>query len=56
MWLTDKAGKILNTPMDLWNHFMDATRYANETLRATSAAPRIKSSAWVARAKHNRPL
>jgi len=56
MWLTDKNGKILNTPMDLWNHLMDATRYANETLKPTSGVPRIHRSAWVARAKHSRPL
>jgi phage terminase large subunit len=33
MWMTDKQGKIINTPIDMWNHFMDATRYAMESLR-----------------------
>ena len=56
MWMTDKNGKILNTPIDLWNHFMDATRYANETLKPTNGTPRIKTSAWVARAKSNKTL
>jgi len=56
MWMTDKEGKILNTPIDMFNHFMDAVRYANETLRPTNGTPRIKTSPWVARAKHNKPL
>jgi len=33
MWKTDKEGKILNVPIDMWNHFMDATRYGFESLR-----------------------
>jgi phage terminase large subunit len=33
MWDTDKEGRILNDPIDLWNHFMDATRYGFESLR-----------------------
>lgn len=56
MWLTDKNGKILNTPMDLWNHFMDATRYANETLKPTANVVQVRRSPWVARAKHHRTL
>ena len=31
MWLSDKDGKILNEPMDMWNHAMDAGRYAMES-------------------------
>ena len=31
MWETDKEGKILNTAIDLWNHALDAVRYAVET-------------------------
>lgn len=27
MWDTDKQGKILNVPQDIWNHALDATRY-----------------------------
>ena len=46
MWITDKDGKILNTPIDLWNHFMDATRYGNETLKPTNGTPRIKTSSF----------
>ena len=33
MWETDRDGKIINTPIDLWNHFIDATRYGFESLR-----------------------
>lgn len=33
MWDTDRDGKILNAPIDLWNHFMDATRYGFDALR-----------------------
>jgi phage terminase large subunit len=54
MWMTDKNGKILNTPMDMWNHFMDATRYGNETLKPKTGTPRVKQSAWVQRAKTKR--
>lgn len=28
MWMTDKEGRILNVPEDLFNHSMDAIRYA----------------------------
>lgn len=33
MWETDKEGRILNVPIDMWNHFIDATRYGFESLR-----------------------
>jgi phage terminase large subunit len=33
MWETDKEGRIINTPIDMWNHFMDATRYGFNALR-----------------------
>lgn len=33
MWDTDKEGRILNQPIDLWNHAMDAVRYGFESLR-----------------------
>lgn len=33
LWMTDKEGKIINTPIDLWNHFLDAVRYGFEGLR-----------------------
>jgi len=36
LWLTDKDGRILNKPIDLWNHFLDATRYGFEGLRGSS--------------------
>lgn len=31
MWITDKNGKIINEPMDIWNHAMDAIRYGLES-------------------------
>jgi phage terminase large subunit len=31
MWMTDKDGKIINEPMGIWNHAMDAGRYAMES-------------------------
>ena len=31
LWETDKDGRILNKPIDMFNHFMDATRYRLET-------------------------
>jgi phage terminase large subunit len=32
MWQTDKNGKIINVPEDLWNHALDACRYAMQTM------------------------
>ena len=32
LWKTDKEDNILNTPIDLWNHSMDAGRYAMQSL------------------------
>lgn len=36
LWKVDKDGRIINVPVDMWNHFLDATRYGFEGLRATS--------------------
>jgi phage terminase large subunit len=33
LWVTDKDGKIINEPEPIWNHAMDATRYAMHSLR-----------------------
>lgn len=33
VWITDKDGRILNEPVDIYNHAMDAGRYAMESLR-----------------------
>lgn len=54
MWMTDRDGRIINTPMDMWNHALDAVRYANETLNPTAGQPRIKQAAWVGRVKSKR--
>jgi phage terminase large subunit len=40
MWETDKEGRILNVPVDMWNHCMDAIRYAFEGMK-----PNIKAAA-----------
>lgn len=47
MWITDKDGKILNVPMDMWNHFMDATRYGMETLQPINSDLQIFTPSWV---------
>lgn len=41
MWETDKNNSeiILNTPIDMWNHFLDATRYGFESLRPKKKHP-----------------
>lgn len=36
LWKVDKEGRIINVPIDLWNHFLDAARYGFEGLRATA--------------------
>lgn len=33
VWITDKDGRILNEPVDLYNHSMDAGRYGMESLK-----------------------
>lgn len=33
MWKTDKEGRILNVPEDMFNHALDAIRYGMESLR-----------------------
>lgn len=33
VWITDTDGRILNEPVDIYNHAMDAGRYAMEDLR-----------------------
>lgn len=32
LWMTDKDGKIINEPSPIWNHGMDAIRYAMNSL------------------------
>jgi phage terminase large subunit len=33
VWITDRDGKILNEPLDIYNHAMDGGRYAMESLK-----------------------
>lgn len=56
MWMTDRDGRIINTPTDMWNHLMDAARYANETMKPRAESPRVKKAAWVGRVKHQRSV
>lgn len=51
LWKTDKDGKILNTPEDLWNHALDATRYAFEGLRPRTANVTPVTPSWVKAAR-----
>jgi len=37
LWDVDREGKTLNKPIDLWNHFLDATRYGFDALRPKKA-------------------
>lgn len=37
MWITDKDGKITNEPSPIWNHMMDAIRYAINSLNVTDS-------------------
>jgi phage terminase large subunit len=47
MWKTDKEGKILNVPEDIWNHALDATRYAFESLRPTTGSTAPVTPTWI---------
>lgn len=40
MWETDKDGRIINTPIDDYNHAMDAIRYGMEGLKEKRAVDR----------------
>jgi phage terminase large subunit len=33
LWQQDKDGRVLNVPIDIWNHFLDAVRYGFDALR-----------------------
>lgn len=39
LWKTDKEGKILNVPEDMFNHAMDALRYGLESTRPVEVKP-----------------
>jgi len=51
LWDTDKEGRGLNKPIDIWNHFLDATRYAFEGLRSTATIVHAYKPAAMVRAK-----
>ena len=51
LWTTDRDGRVINVPVDMWNHFLDAARYGFEGLRATQQKPQIFKPARMVRAK-----
>jgi phage terminase large subunit len=52
LWLTDKDGRTLNRPIDLWNHFLDATRYGFDALRGGKPTHAYKPASMVNRKYH----
>lgn len=48
LWMTDRDGKILNIPEDIWNHAMDAVRYGfnsfkiKEKIAVSSYTPKLR--------------
>lgn len=47
VWITDKDGRIINEPIDLYNHTMDAGRYAMESLKPkVDKQDEYKQPAW----------
>lgn len=48
-WQTDRQGKTTNTPIDDFNHCMDAIRYAISSMNRGSAAKPFKPQKMVAR-------
>jgi phage terminase large subunit len=46
VWITDKDGRIINEPIDINNHAMDAGRYAMESLRELKSKPKEKEEAF----------
>jgi len=44
LWRTDKDGKILNVPEDIFNHLMDALRYGFSSYRLKKDVKFIKQS------------
>jgi phage terminase large subunit len=47
VWITDKDGRIINEPIDIYNHGMDAGRYGMESLKPKEdPASLYKQPAW----------
>ncbi len=47
LWEKDKEGKIINEPSPIFNHLLDATRYAFESLRPKrETVPNYNRSKW----------
>ena len=56
LWETDKDGKILNIPEGIWNHGMDATRYALSSIIKTPKFEMPKQSEPVAMYHEDREI
>jgi len=55
LWKTDNNGKILNAPIDIWNHFLDAVRYGFEGLKGqTQVVHAFKPKEMLSRKNMNR--
>ena len=54
LWKTDKEGKPLNVPQDLFNHAGDAERYAMESLIARETVPSAYKPAGMMNRKYKR--
>lgn len=52
MWDTDKDGKTINKPIDIWNHALDAIRYAFDGLRRTEPTIYLPPKSDVVRRKY----
>jgi phage terminase large subunit len=46
VWITDKDGRIINEPIDMYNHAMDAGRYAMESLKPKDDAKPYQQPQW----------
>lgn len=46
VWITDKDGRIINEPIEIYNHAMDAGRYAMESLKPSQPQKAYVQPAW----------
>ena len=46
LWETDKDGKIINVPISIFNHALDAVRYGLDGYRETKSETYIPSNDW----------
>lgn len=46
LWMTDKDGKIINEPSPIWDHAMDAVRYALQTYKPSTPVVKQNFDTW----------